>query len=141
MGTRADFYDGLDGPEDWLGSVAWDGYPGGVPDEVRLAEDRETFREAVAEFLADRDDGTTPERGWPWPWEDSRTTDYAYAWQDGEVRTYSFGRPVDADGEEGRTVPAGHFPDMSGVQDVTFGARSGLMVFRGGRQVDPDDLD
>jgi hypothetical protein len=30
MGTRADFYIGRGTEAEWLGSVAWDGYPGGV---------------------------------------------------------------------------------------------------------------
>jgi hypothetical protein len=30
MGTRADFYVGRGGQAEWLGSIAWDGYPSGI---------------------------------------------------------------------------------------------------------------
>ncbi|MFH1835312.1 MAG: hypothetical protein ABH851_03885 [Methanobacteriota archaeon] len=59
---------------------------------------------------------TSPEQGWPWPWEDSGTTDYAYAFEAGKVTTYT-DRP-----------PKG-WPNMKSNQQVAFGRRSGMIVF------------
>lgn len=123
MGTRADFYAGR-GPEaEWLGSIAWDGYPKGVFHASGLPQpstvtDMTTWRADVSEFLDGRDDGTTPDRGWPWPWDDSGTTDYSYAFDDGKVWGSFFGGPwFDAsqpqpDEEDEAGSPAVH-PDMS----------------------------
>lgn len=138
MGTRADFYVGRGENAEWLGSVGWDGYPSGVftrDQPVEILED--SWREWVADFLA-REDGTKPEDGWPWPWEDSRTTDYAYAWDDGLLYASSFGTEwfvVDATADEwGESVDEGDgetvavFPDMTARKAVTYGPRSGLIV-------------
>jgi hypothetical protein len=44
------------------------------------------------QLFGDRDNGPSPpEVGWPWPWEDSNTTDYAYAWDEGRVWITYFG--------------------------------------------------
>jgi hypothetical protein len=76
MGTRADFYAGRGKDAEWLGSIAWDGQD--IPDEIRYAHDEVMFRREVAEFLSGRDDSTVPEKGWPWPWNTSATTDCSY---------------------------------------------------------------
>ena len=69
MGTRADFYVGRGQKAEWLGSIAWDGYPDGLSDiPVLSAQTEVAFRAAVRDMLASRKDGTTPEMGWPWPW-------------------------------------------------------------------------
>jgi len=121
MGTRADFYVGTGEGAEWLGSVAWDGYqwaeqPG---NPVAMASTEEEFREAVAEVMAGREDATTPDMGWPWPWNDSRLSDFAYYFADGRVAW------DDRD----------DWPDMSAVANVTFGCRSGLLVVtRGGHR-------
>lgn len=91
MGTRADFYIGRGENAEWIGSIAWDGYPDGIDGAVRTAKTEEDFRQAVMKFFADRDDVTLPAAGWPWPWEDSRTTDYAYAFDGGQVYYSGFG--------------------------------------------------
>ena len=91
MGTRADFYVGRGVEAEWLGSTAWDGYPSGV--EVVIAKGgnevlyptQNHWRTAVGDHLVSRNDGTLPKDGWPWPWDDSRTTDFAYAWDDGVI--------------------------------------------------------
>lgn len=90
MGTRADFYVGRGLEAEYLGSIAWDGYPydrhpGGVPLLVTRAKSESKYREAVTAFLAGREDATKPAQGWPWPWENSSTTDYAYAFDKGRV--------------------------------------------------------
>jgi nuclear transport factor 2 (NTF2) superfamily protein len=88
MGTRADFYVARPEGLEWLGSIAWDGQE---IDHVSLASTEEGFRQSVAEFFAGRDDVTLPSRGWPWPWDDSRLTDYAYVFVEGVGVVYRAG--------------------------------------------------
>lgn len=147
MGTRSDFYVGRGPGAEWLGSLALDGYPDGRP-ACLLGETTEAgFRAAVTALLAARPDATAPGQGWPWPWENSRLTDWAYAFDGGLVWGSRFGgpwhvpgageeppgHPSDADGRmvepctDGRRV---EFPDMTARRKVTLGPRSGLFVFR-----------
>lgn len=81
MGTRADFYVGRGESAEWLGSIAWDGYPSGIDyqDVLRPAD----------EELDGRDD--------------------CDEWND--------------DNKERLT-----FPDMTAIQSVDFGARSGVII-------------
>lgn len=71
-------------------------------------------------------------RGWPWPWEDSQTTDYAYAFDGGKVWASCFGGPWQIasdwkdDGDE--AVKVAVFPNMKDRQNVTFGPRSGILI-------------
>lgn len=139
MGTRADFYIGRGKDARWLGSCAYDGYPGSGLRKVITAQTQEGFELAVAARIAARDDGTKPEDGWPWPWKDSRTTDYAYAWDEGCVYIAYFGykwrtlaeqEAHDGSGEDEDEdgTKACVFPDMTAVQKVTYGPRSGVLV-------------
>jgi len=144
MGTRSDYYIGKGKKIEWLGSTAWDGYPdgGGLTKShpaVMQATDERAFRTAVGEMLAKREDATLPEHGWPWPWDDSRTTDFAYTFDEGKAWLSNFGRkwvPVaeylawdevrrDEYSDEGKEVV---FPNMKAQKRVTFGRRSGVMV-------------
>lgn len=156
MGTRADFYVGRGKQAEWIGSIAWDGYPNGIEDNGKqtggtkalTATTEEDFRQGVKEFGVCRNDFTDPaERGWPWPWDTSATTDYAYAYDDGKVYGSGYGRPwfeinldqtnggepldEDEDGNEIEvpTTPAPVFPDMRERQEVRFDEGSGLIVF------------
>jgi hypothetical protein len=163
MGTRADFYIGRGEDAEWLGSIAWDGYPEGLTPRVEEQErmwpggpmthkhgswgagvglldstTEEQFRERLARFFQYRDDVTLPEHGWPWPWETSHTTDFAYALDDGVVWASCFGYPwqraadFDGDTERDDKMPAPAFPDMSARKNVQFGGkRSGIMVISG----------
>lgn len=117
MGTRADFYIGTGKDAEWLGSVAWDGYEWEeLPDCPLMTATTETdFRAAVAESAASRRDWTSPADGWPWPWDDSTTTDRAYAFANGRVTVYRWGKGAE-------------WPDMGARQNVTLGPRSGLIV-------------
>lgn len=134
MGTRADFYVGRGAEAEWLGSIAWDGYPEGIPEDLKSKQSEAEFRERVAAFIASRNDGTKPEDGWPWPWEDSNTTDYAYALDDGVVMASPFGNTwFDASGDKPESEDLDNdtkqvFPDMTSRRKVTFGRRSGIMV-------------
>jgi hypothetical protein len=143
MGTRADFYVGKGKSAEWIGSIAWDGYRDGIPAQILQCQSEEAFRHSVAAFLAEREDRTLPEQGWPWPWETSATTDCSYWFFDGRCWDAQ-GRPdryVHADEESTQDDDSGlyrkwleghemiEFPDMSGMkQREKFGAHSGIMV-------------
>jgi hypothetical protein len=133
MGTRADFYIGSGPTAEWLGSVAFDGYEWDEePDSPLMrASTAEEFRMAVAAIGLAREDFTSPERGWPWPWDNSHTTDYAYMLIDGAVKAYCFGSEcfINEQGEhDTREEKTADFPDMSARKNVTFGARSGVVI-------------
>lgn len=132
MGTRADFYLGTD-PKTmrWLGSIAWDGDPEGVPSPIFQTTTEEEYVKAVQKILSEEEDATTPDMGWPWPWEDSRTTDYAYTFENGEPLVSAGKKFVtleEFDFEFEPLLPTQKFPDMTNVQRVTYGPRSGLLV-------------
>lgn len=155
MGTRADFYVGVGKQAEWLGSIGCDGYPDGVDEAVRRAKTEAGYRAAVAAFAKTREDWTAPDLGWPWPWDDSGTTDYAYAFDGFAVWASSFGgkwfaadKPEPgSDNESDEPIviteaeivaainapPSGKdmFPDMSSRKAVTLGPRSGLLVLGG----------
>ena len=97
MGTRADYYIGRGEKAEWLGATGWDGHPDSTEDSqegARMLNSKtdDQFRAGAKELLASRDDGTTPDQGWPWPWEDSNTTDFSYAIDDGVVYITCFGQ-------------------------------------------------
>jgi hypothetical protein len=91
-------------------------------------------------MAATRDDFTTPENGWPWPWADSSGTDFAYAFDGGQVYVSNYGSAwVEAKAYEAGDIaeeelevlptfgePA--FPDMTDIQNVDFGKRSGVII-------------
>lgn len=141
MGTRADFYRELDGKLDWLGSIAWDGYPSGLPDLIG-ANSEADYLSRVAE-LSERDDWTSPETGWPWPWKTSKTTDCAYVYREecDRVLLSWFGCPwLDARAyeemteEEGETARAEavygtpEFQNMEGCSAPAGSERSGVIL-------------
>jgi hypothetical protein len=114
----------------WLGSIAWDGDPSGIPECILQATTEQEYATLAAGFIAGRDDGTLPDQGWPWPWPDSATTDYAYTWAD-RVLVSNFGSPwalVTNEGE-GFGVSAA-FPNMSERMNIAWDERSGLIVIR-----------
>lgn len=144
MGTRADFYVGRGEKAEWLGSIAWDGYPSGFPSRdgsaisPLTARTENDFRVWVEAELKGRKDGTEPADGWPWPWEDSGTTDYAYAFDDGQVFGSCFGgkwfkasEPEPDTEDDERPGDKAVFPNMKTRQKVTFGERSGIIVIGG----------
>lgn len=162
MGTRADFYIGRGEKAEWLGSTAWDGYPGGIditlPEREKICPGVEInkhidfprgehlfdsknvneFKERLAQYFKNREDVTLPERGWPWPWETSDTTDYAYAFDDGKVYASCFGsawfdplKDKDEDDEHEKRGKSAVFPNMKNRTNVRFDYGSGLIIFGG----------
>jgi hypothetical protein len=144
MGTRADFYVGTGPTAEWIGSISYDGYPEGAPADVIKATTEVRFRREVERLLADPQIlSTRPSEGWPWPWTDSRTTDYAYAFRDGEVVLSAFGdewetRPHyearSACDVESRRLRDDEVRDMSALKasTATIMGKSGMLFVRGG---------
>lgn len=135
MGTRADFY--IKKAEEkeliWLASIAWDGYPDGIDENVLDSKTQAEYVARLQKFLSTRSDVTLPERGWPWPWDDSNTTDFAYCFVDGKVLTNHFGHGwhVFVDGQDNDEAPIvweHEFPDMSNIKNVRYDKGSGLIV-------------
>lgn len=149
MGTRADFYVGRGAQAEWLGSIAFDGHDENFKDLLAAKSEIE-FRQIVEKRLRE-DDATLPAQGWPWPWEDSHTTDFAYAWDEGKAWATCFGhgwRTLDdierheeayrrwEAADDGSDEPecwsdskaSTVFPDMTSRAAVTHGPRSGLIV-------------
>lgn len=135
MGTRADFYIGRGESAEWIGSIAWDGHPDGIDEDIFKSKTGEEFRERVSVFLSARRDRSLPADGWPWPWDTSATTDYAYAFDGEAVHASCFGhawfdptkeRPDDDGGK------VAVFPNMKDMnRRPTFGPHSGVMVISG----------
>lgn len=128
MGTRADFYVGAGPAAEWIGSIAYDGHPSwqGKPAAWMRFRSERGFRRYVNTVLAKRDDFTCPADGWPWPWQDSKLTDYAYGFVKGRVRVLI----ADNQGWKAKKGLVVEFPDMTKLQRVTFGPRSGILLVR-----------
>ena len=78
---------------EWKGSIAGDGDPEPYIEDGLFADATDVaWRERVAAFLKTRDDATNVADGWPWPVDDSNTTDWAYTLDDGKVYCSCFGR-------------------------------------------------
>ncbi len=146
MGTRADFYIKRENEIKWLGSVAWDGYDIHEMEEldshtsaqnmscwkVKQAKTEEEFQLAVNNYFSLRDDARLAEDGWPWPWEDSNTTDRAYVFDKDKVRFFAWGDEytglLNGDGDPVMEQPDFEWPDMKDIQNVTDG---GFIILRG----------
>lgn len=137
MGTRADLYIGRGESCEWLGSIAWDG--GDIPESILACSNEEIYRDFVTAWLKTREDATFPEDGWPWPWNDSRLTDFAYTFVEGGVKIVTLGKAYTVAEYRNRDTEADepyieienrelYFKDMSAIQNVTFGDRSGLII-------------
>lgn len=158
MATRADFYVGRGKDAVWLGSVAFDGYPEGIelnspeidkswpfgdrhkkedwPKGKHLFDSKTEgeFRERLERYFLYREDVSLPENGWPWPWDNSGTTDYAYALDGGKVWASCFGgvwfdphKECPDDNKSKKTV----FPDMKSRKNVNMDMnKSGLIIIQ-----------
>lgn len=127
MGTRADFYLGKNEKAEWLGSIAWDGYRSGIPEEILKADTETRFLDAVKSFLKEREDATTPDMGWPWPWDDSSVTDCSYWFFEGQLWE-EYDGVYRSCGKEPEPIS---FPKMKhGEPSAATGSfRSGIMMF------------
>jgi hypothetical protein len=133
MGTRADFYVRKEKQMEWVASKSFDGYPGGIDKDVLSANTEKDFRDKLQEFLAQQDDVTYPSDGWPWPWDDSRTTDYSYIFEKDKVMASNFGYPlfdpnVESDQDDDESKMDEYFPNMKDIKNVAFGKRSGMTI-------------
>jgi hypothetical protein len=81
MGTRADFYIGVSDPK-WIGSLHHDGHPWNIACKVLIQVNKTMYEETVIDFLEQKPGAIIPSKGtahkWPWPWANSRMTDYTY---------------------------------------------------------------
>jgi hypothetical protein len=117
MGTRADFYaNDASEQSDWLGSVAFDGYPDGLPnlEDIIYYSD---YLDYVQSLLGEDASATVPAQGWPWPWDDSSGTDFAYKF-DMElclVMFSNFGEPWLPISSYNDQV---EFPDMTSIKNI-----------------------
>lgn len=131
MGTRADFYVGRGEQAEWLGSIAWDGFPDCIPTTILHSGTEAEYKANVKLFLSEREDATID--AWPWPWSNSQTTDYSYAFDSGKVWASSFGhqwfdplQPEPEAEEDGNKVP---FPNMDTSKCLRAGSKgSGCML-------------
>lgn len=90
--TRADFYIGRNDSKRWIGSVACDGHPEAMNKELSRAVSEEGFRAAVLIELAERgNEAIYPDEAWPWPWDGSELTDFAYAFDEEKVWVSNYG--------------------------------------------------
>jgi hypothetical protein len=138
MGTRADFYVGRGKDAEWIGSQALDGYRDGINPQILGCTSEAAFRHAVADFLAKSRYSTTPDQGWPWPWDTSATSDCSYWHFDDKTWDDHCGVYVPCDEKAPETDEEYdewikgrqriEFPDMSSKKNVTLGPRSGLIV-------------
>lgn len=97
MGTRAQFFigDPMDiTSREWLGTIAWDGYPDGECEGLVGCKNQRAFKNFIRYTLAKRDDFCDPKkRGFPFPWVNNLfLTDWTYTWWDGRVQISSFNR-------------------------------------------------
>jgi hypothetical protein len=133
VGTRADFYVGRGVNAEWLGSIAYDGFPDNEDVLGVVSKTEAVFRERIQSMLDRKEDSTTPDQGWPWPWDDSHLTDYSYAFDNGKVYGSAFGSEWFIPPEEPEDL-AEHiavFPDMKDRRNLARAGtkRSGVMVF------------
>lgn len=136
MGTRADFYIKKADEKDliWIASIAWDGYPDGIDKEILGAKTQTEYIAELQKFLMDRNDVTLPKDGWPWPWDNSNTTDYGYCFNEGKVYANCFGNgffdPLEEvkEDDEPKIVWEHDYPDMSRIKNVRYDKGSGLIV-------------
>lgn len=90
MGTRADFYIGMNEPK-WIGSISRDGSPWNIPCEILIQNNVTMYEELVVDFLT-KNNGIIESIGdtWPWPWEDSKLTDYSYFFEKNNNHVYAY---------------------------------------------------
>jgi hypothetical protein len=136
MGTRADFYIKRAGEAlistDWVGSIAWGGYPQGIADRILNATDASEFRMAIDE--AAEDDFTSADKGWPWPWTNSCMTNYSYVFwvEESRVIHYRYGVRFNPEDDKAELFDQEHdldFPEMDSSTVAPDGSpASGIII-------------
>jgi hypothetical protein len=121
MGSKADFYVGRGLEAEWLGSLAWDGLPAGLPRELLGTTTEDNYRRQVGRLLRASRDGVSAKDGWPWTWTTSHGTNYTYTFERGVVYACCFGsnwwRASDPEPDHTTlTRKAASFPDMTFVK-------------------------
>lgn len=90
MGTRADFYVEKDKRLQWIGSLYKDGHPWNIPTDILIQINPIMFEELTLDFLRSKDSAIREDGDmWPWPWADSRMSDYSYIFMMNKVMAYS----------------------------------------------------
>ncbi|MEO1208843.1 MAG: hypothetical protein AAFX78_04795 [Cyanobacteria bacterium J06638_20] len=87
------------------------------------------YREVVEEILSSVSHSTTPDQGWPWPWDDSSVTDYAYCWDGSRVVIASDDELEEDDEPEPFPRIPFMLPNQSHRRNVALDERSGLVIF------------
>lgn len=149
MGTRSDFYIGIGKNAEWIGSVAYSGMPEAIAEYGIFGAATELEFRSLISQLHSLEHFTRPEQGWPWPWNDSLKSDYAYVFHEGRV-VFGSGywespKWIDAKGyARDRSMPGRsekncradnlsgiddfEFPDMRDRKNVALDGRSGFMM-------------
>lgn len=96
MSTRADFYVKRGDEMEWCGSIQWSGNETAVPASVTQAVSELDFKEALESMFKNRSDAVKPPERWPWIWESSKLTDFAYIMREdkGGVFISRFNKPA-----------------------------------------------
>lgn len=90
MGTRADFYIGINRPK-WIGSIYQDGQPWNIPCKILVQNNVTMYEETVVDFLMmKKGDVESMGAPWPWPWENSKLTDYSYFFSKSLFQVYAY---------------------------------------------------
>lgn len=79
MSSKADFYIGMGPSAEWLGSVHRCGELWALSTNILIQSSRVMYEELVTEYI-ELCKGIVAEHvcQWPWPWDDSRMTEYTY---------------------------------------------------------------
>ncbi len=149
MGTRCDFYIMKKKPKlIWMGSYGWDGYPSGEPEGMGLhkVNNEEDFKSRILSFLEEKQGYIAGKDGWPWPWDNSKTTDFYYIFFEGKVYVSCFGGGLieindyleneekinDEEDIDKLIVDLDYeLPDMSKIKKVDLGKSSGIITIGG----------
>ena len=67
---------------------------------IRLfSEENGSIQYEIYTEIENREDGTTPDMCWPWPWNDSCNTDNSYCFVKGKLKCFEWGAPCDEKSE------------------------------------------
>lgn len=76
MGIKADFYIKDGDSLKWQGSVEWNCDEKSIPNNLVQSSSNEEFLENLSAYLSSNENAYTA--GWPWHWNSSKQSDYAY---------------------------------------------------------------